>query len=359
MPTPPRSVTNEKVIQADGPVRVTVRRQAGPETVQLLQQTVYGTSGPRYQHTGQDQKVHEIVGAHYFEAWTGTQLAGTYCLSERTVRTAAGPLTGFYGRYLSVHPDYGGQGYGRLLKRKAVAYITGITPQPHVFYSYIEEANGRSMRLSAGEGFADLATLEALLFSRPYPKANPRVSRLPADRYPDMRQRLESTYEPYTLVQFERLFYGGHYFVLEAGGEIVAGVQANPVRWRIVGMPGLSGKLIMRVAPHLPVLGRLINPDRYAFAALEALYVQPGREAALLTLLEGVLADLGCTSALLMADVHAPVAGWLKRSGKLGIMNALKKNIFTKVMAKANGLAPDEIKAFPAQPVYTSAFDYT
>jgi hypothetical protein len=124
-------------------------------------------------------------------------------------------------------------------------------------------------------------------------------------------------------------------------------------------MPGLSGKLIMHLVPRLPVLGRLVNPDRYAFAALEALYVRPGREAALLTLLEGVLAQLGFTSALLMADVHAPPAQWLKNSGRLGIMNALKKNIFTKVMAKANGLSLSDLKAFPAQPVYTSAFDYT
>lgn len=60
-----------------------------------------------------------------------------------------------------------------------------------------------------------------------------------------------------------------------------------------------------------------------------------------------------------MADVHDPVAQGLKRSGRLGIMNALKKNIFTKVMAKANGLPPEAVKSFPAQPVYTSAFDYT
>ena len=50
------------MICEDGPVRVTVRRQAGAETVRLLQQTIYGTSGPRYQHTGQAQKVHEIAG---------------------------------------------------------------------------------------------------------------------------------------------------------------------------------------------------------------------------------------------------------------------------------------------------------
>ena len=355
----PDASGNGKTIYRDGPVRVTVSRQAGPETVRLLRQTVYGTSGPRYRHTGQEQKVHEITRPRYFEAWAGTQLAGTYCLSERTVRTAAGAVTGFYGRYLSVHPDHGGRGFGRVLTREAVAHVTRQTPQPHVCYAYVEEANGRSMRLFVADGFSDIATLEAIVFSRPYPKARPGVGRLPAARYPAMRQLLESACGAYTLLQFDHLFYAGNYFVREAGGEIVAGVQANPVRWRIVSMPGLSGKFIMHVVPHLPVMGRLVNPDRYAFAALEALYVRPGHEAALLTLLEGVLAALGVTSALLMADVHDPVAQGLKRSGRLGIMNALKKNIFTKVMAKANGLPLEAVKAFPAQPVYTSAFDYT
>jgi hypothetical protein len=101
---PPRSANNEEVIYQDGPVRITVSRQAGAETVRLLEGTIYGTSGPRYQHTGQAQKVHEIAGPRYFEAWAGATLAGTYCLSERTVQTPAGPVTGFYGRYLSVHP---------------------------------------------------------------------------------------------------------------------------------------------------------------------------------------------------------------------------------------------------------------
>jgi RimJ/RimL family protein N-acetyltransferase len=336
-----------------------VSRQAREEAVSLLKQTIYGTSGPRYQHTGQEQKAHEIAGPLFFEAWAGTALAGTYCLSERIVRTPTGAITGFYGRYLSVDPRYGGKGYGRLLKREAVAFVEQNTPRPHVFYSYIEEANGRSMRISSEEGFSVIGTLEAILFSRPYPRVSPQVSRLSADKYDVIRQLLESAYQPYTLVQFDRLFYGQNYFVLEEGGEIIAGVQANPVRWRIVDMPGISGKLIMHIVPHLPVVGRLVNPEQYKFAALEAIYVKPGREKALLQLLESVLAGFGFTSALLMADVQAPVAQWLKSSGKLGIMNALKKNIYTKVMAKANGLVIGDLKAFPEQPIYTSAFDYT
>lgn len=357
--TPANSGNNAEIIYREGALRIAVSRHASGETIALLKRTIYGTSGPKYQHTGQEQKAHEIAGPLFFEAWVGSTLAGTYCLSERIVRTPAGAVTGFYGRYLSVDQHYSGKGYGRLLKKEAVAFVEQHTPRPHVLYSYIEEANGRSMCISSREGFADMGTLEALLFSRPYPRKSPQVSRLSADKYEAMRRLLESAYEPYTLVQFDRLFYGRNYFVLEEGGELIAGVQANPVRWRIVDMPGISGKLIMHVVPYLPVMGRLINPARYQFAALEAIYVKPGREEALLQLLEGVLAGFGFTSAMLMADVQAPVAQWLKSSGRLGIMNALKKNIYTKVLVKANGLAVGELKAFPEQPIYTSAFDYT
>jgi RimJ/RimL family protein N-acetyltransferase len=82
-------------------------------------------------------------------------------------------VTGFYGRYLSVHPDHGGKGYGRLLKREAVAYVAERTPQPHVFYSYIEEANGRSMRLSTGEGFSTLLPWKPSCFRGPTPNRMP------------------------------------------------------------------------------------------------------------------------------------------------------------------------------------------
>ncbi len=64
MQVPPDADGNGKTIYQDGPVRVTVSRLAGAETVRLLGQTVYGTSGPRYQHTGQEQKAHEIPEPH-------------------------------------------------------------------------------------------------------------------------------------------------------------------------------------------------------------------------------------------------------------------------------------------------------
>ncbi|HET9503870.1 MAG TPA: GNAT family N-acetyltransferase [Hymenobacter sp.] len=335
-------------------LQLTVSPVASAATVALLQQTTYGTHGPQYRHTGQAEKVARITGPHFFELWKGEELAGTYCLSRRLVPTPTGPVPGYYGRYLAVAAAHQGHGYGHLLKQEAVRYIERTQAGPHLFYSYVEGANARSLQIAAQAGFHALAQLEALAFGRLYPKLDPRFGQLPAAEQPAMRAWLAAAYQGHALVQLDHLFDEGNYFVLRENGEIIAGVQANPVRWRIVAMPGISGKFMLRVLPHVPVLKRLINPARHEFAALEALYVLPGREPALLALLESVLAHFGYTSALVMLDTTSPLHGYLKNSGKLGLLQALKQPTYSQVLVKLNGLAQA-----PAPPLYASAFDYT
>jgi len=340
-------------------LRLVVSAQASPHSVALLQHTVYGTHGPQYRHTGQAEKVAHITGPYFFELWKGDELAGTYCLSERQVHTPAGPVPGYYGRYLAVPAAHRGHGYGHLLKQEAVRYIERMQPQPHLFYSYIEGANARSLQISAKAGFCPLAQLEALAFGRLYPRRDLRFSQLPVVEQPAMRARLAAAYQAYSLVQFDHLFDDNNYFVLRENGEIIAGVQAQPVRWRIEAMPGLSGQLLLRVLPYVPVLKRLINPANHQFAALEALYVQPGREPELLVLLESVLAHFGYTSALMMLDTNSPLHQYLKGSGKLGLLQAIKKPTYSQVLGKLNGLRPAQVKHAPTQSLYASAFDYT
>jgi RimJ/RimL family protein N-acetyltransferase len=335
-------------------LQLTVGPVASAAAVALLQHTTYGTHGPQYRHTGQAEKVAHLVGPHFFELWQGDELAGTYCLSERLVQTWAGPVPGYYGRYLAVAVAHQGHGYGHLLKQEAVRYIERTRPGPQLFYSYVEGANVRSLQISAKAGFHALAQLEALAFGRLYPRRDLRFGQLPAAEQPAMRARLAAAYQAHGLVQFDHLFDQDNYFVLRENGEIIAGVQANPVRWRIVAMPGASGKLLLHVLPHVPVLRRLINPANHEFAALEGLYVQPGREPELLALLESVLAHFGYTSALVLLDTNSPLHTYLKGSGKLGLLQAIKHPTYSRVLVKLNGLPP-----MPTQPLYASAFDYT
>jgi RimJ/RimL family protein N-acetyltransferase len=351
----------EEIIFADSAptLRLNISRTASPAGVALLQRTIYGTHGPQYSHTGQAEKVARVTGPYFFDLWAGLELVGTYCLSERVVRTPAGPVAGYYGRYLAVADAHRGRGYGHRLKQAAVRYIERTRPQPQVFYSYIEEANVRSLKISAEAGFQPLAQLEALAFGRLYPRCDARFGQLAAAELPAMQATLAAAYAGHSLVQFDHLYDQQHYFVLREKGEIIAGVQANPVRWRIVAMPGLSGQLLLHVLPHVPVLRRLINPANHTFAALEALYVQPGREPELLVLLESVLAHFSYTSALVMLDTTSPLHTYLKSSGKLGLLQAIKQPTYSQVLAKLNGLSLGQLKQAPTQPLYASAFDYT
>jgi GNAT superfamily N-acetyltransferase len=338
---------------------ITHSQKVSEQAINLLKRTIYGTSGPKYQHTGQDKKAKHIAGPYFFNLYSEDKLAGTYCLSERLIKIPTGEINSFYGRYFAVDPSYSGKGYGSLLIKEAIRYVNRSTKYPYLTYVYVEETNERSLSAFRKDNYTDIGTLEALVFSRPYPKTDQRVSLLAENDRKNMRSLLEDTYKNHTLVQFDHLYYEGNYFVLKENNKVIAGVQANPVLWRIVDMPGIGGKFIMNVVPHLPVLKRLVNPDKYQFVSLEGIYVKPGRENELFSLLESVLVHFTLTSALIMLDVNSPVRELLKRSGKLGIMNALKKNIYSKVLLKTEGIDVQDVKEASNQPIYTSAFDYS
>jgi GNAT superfamily N-acetyltransferase len=325
----------------EGHLRISVNACASQETVDLLQRTVYGTHGPRYRHTGQEVKVHHLTHPYYFNLYANEQLVGTYCLSGRQIQLPIGSTQSFYGRYFSIDPLFSGKGYGSLLKSQAIQYLEKLIQRPFLFYSYVEESNEPSMRISKKDGYQSMAILDAVLFSRLYPQADARVSRLSAPELPTIQSLLTSTYQDYTLVQFDRVYYDQNYFVRKEQGEIIAGIQANPVRWQIVEMPGLSGQLVMRLLPRLPLLRRLFNPHDHRFVALEAAYVRPGREEALFPLMESVLAHFGLTSALWVQDINSPFYP-IVTSGKLGLLNAMQKSIRTHVWPERK---PDQISS--------------
>lgn len=355
----PTPINPHEIIYAKDQLVITVSEQASKEAIDLLKRTVYGTHGPKYQHMGQEKKCLHISDPYFFNMWVNEKLAGTYCLSGRVVNIKIGKMKSYYGRYLTIHPPYMGKGYGQILKRKAIEYMENVNKQPYLLYSYIEEHNQRSLKISESERFLNIGKLDTVVFSRLYPKKDKRFQRLDSSALSHMLGLLEEAYKDYCLVNFEKVYYEQNYFVLKEQGEIIAGVQANPIEWRIIDLPGLSGKMIIKIVPKIPIVKRLFNPEKYQFVALEALYFKAGREDDLFILLESVIAHFQYTSALIVLDEKSSICKLLKDSGKLGIMNSLKSYIYTFVMTKANGFDSINIKAYESQPIYTCSFDYT
>ncbi len=326
------------------------------EVVSLLKRTIYGTKGPKYQHTGQEVKLANLKSPIFFTLKSKEETIGFCCICEREIMIEEQSFLGYYGRYFAVDVRFRGNDYGRLLTKIATEYIEANSKNPSIFYSYIEENNIRSLKISMASGFESISTLETIIFSRLYPKQNKNVSRLAQSEIPTILSKLESQNSTTILRTFENINYQDNYFVIREKGIIVAGLQANPVCWKIKEMEGISGKILLKILPHIPIIKRLINPDKYDFLAIEGLFVENGYEDYLYDLLEGVLHQFAMTSALIQLDSKSPFLKVFTDRGNLGLLNSMKKDVKTHVMVKVINGDKSIIKAGE---VYVSSFDFT
>ena len=351
-----RIIVNSLVLYHQRDISISVGQTFDNEIVNLLKRTTYGTSGSKYQHTGQEVKLANLKNPIFFTLKNKKDVIGFYCVCEREIMVGTENYLGYYGRYLVVDERFQGNNYGMLLKKVAVDYVETNAVSPSIFYSYIEENNTRSLNISKTLGFESVSILETIIFSRLYPRKNVNISRLNSTELPTIIFKLKSQNSTTILRTFENINYQDNYFVIKEKGVIVAGLQANPVRWKIKEMEGISGKILLKILPHIPILKRLINPEKYDFLAIEGIFIEAGYEEYLYDLLEGVLHHLNMTSALIQLDSKSLILNLLKEKGDLGLLNRLKKDVKTQVMIKTINC---DKSAITAGEVYVSSFDFT
>ena len=351
-----RILVKPLIIHQQGNISISVGQTFEDEIISLLKRTIYGTRGLKYQHTGQEIKLANLKKPIFFTLKNREKIIGFYCLCEREVMVGADSYLGYYGRYLAVDEHFQGNHYGNLLKKVATEYIKANSTSPSILYSYIEENNTRSLNISKKLGFESISTLETIIFSRLYSQKNVNISRLDSIELPTILFKLESQNSTTILRTFENINYQDNYFVIKDKDVIVVGLQANPVRWKIKEMEGISGKILLKILPHIPILKRLINPEKYDFLAIEGFFVESGYEDYLYNLLEGVLHHFNMTSALIQLDSKSLILNLLKEKGDLGLLNSLKKDVKTHVMIKAINC---DQSAITAGEVYISSFDFT
>ena len=333
-----------------------VSAQADSDAISLLQNTIYGTEGIRYQQTGQELKLHKLYHPYFFQLYYGQELIGFYCLDRRPVGFPDVSVNGYYGRYLVVRDDYQGKGYGQLLKSTAIDYISGSTQDPQLFYSYIEAKNTRSMKASWQENFVSVAQLKTYMFRRFLPKVDYRFQIASLIDPVRTLKLVENQFAHYGFQNFVNINYQNHYFTLEENGQVLAGVQANPIVWKLVHIPGILGPLVRHVAPSVPGLRRFFNPSRQSFVVLEGVFVEKNRPDLLPVLLESVLAYYKIHTAMWQIDEKDPMIDLIKTQ-KMGMLSQFQPDVITHVMVKAVNL-PTTID-LSKNPAYVSCFDFS
>jgi RimJ/RimL family protein N-acetyltransferase len=337
---------SENCIFSKKECKILVSNQIGNDGLLLLKNTTYGTSGPKYTHTNQVERTENLSNSYFFKLYFNNKLIGLYCLCKRFVQNK----NAYYGRYFTILPEFQSHGYGLILKDEAVKYIESIDNSKPNIYSYIEENNKKSLQVSQKLGFVISGRLETIIFTRFYPKSSANFSKASELELKEIHAVLKEKYYKYHFNNLEKIGYLDNYFILKKNGNIVAGIQANPVTWIIDGMEGITGFFLLNILPKIPILNKVFNPSKFEFLAIEGIF---GSIEAIFELLEATLNHFSIYSAMLQLDVNDPYLIGFKNKGKLGLLNFLKKPTKTLLITKY------PINQSPNEPNYVSSFDYT
>lgn len=336
---------------------IEVVREINDEIKALLSSMKWGTNGPIYQKIKNSEKDDNIHQPHFLLLRNATDLIGMCTVSERPMRFGSEEIRSYYLQHFSVKKEYQGKKYSQLLIGQARHYFETVIPKPFIGYAYIEGSNIRSQKAAKFIGYEAVRNFQTILFSRMFPQKQGNVRRYKSSEKSMILQKLQDFYKNYGFVHFTNTFHHDNYFVLEQDGDLIAGVQAFPVAWKILEMPGFAGKLIMNVVPHIPLVNRLFNPKSHQFLVFDSIFCESGKEAELIQLLEAVLAELSVYSALLWLDKADDLFKKLDNLKKWGILDKVEGKLPVTAIAKIHGLPDTKIETFKQMPMYIAGFD--
>ncbi|MFK7923829.1 MAG: hypothetical protein AB8H47_17850 [Bacteroidia bacterium] len=298
---------------------------AAPAVAELLGNTIWGTKGGiRYSHTDGLDKVNKLADTTYLTLWRESEIRACVGFVRKELQSSELEiLPAYYIRYLAVAAQWQAQttsgsqqgknkarqGGNRLFRKKFAELYEDADywrdqvnlAQPVCFYAYVVMDNDRSANLVLSNGFEVLRSFRTMVFSRFRPKRSPKVRKIKSHEIPEIEAKLKSFYQEYSYSAAD-LRIQHDYYVWEEEGEIIAGVQAQTIKWTIEEIPGLAGKIAMNVLPKVGFLRRILNPEDFRFAGLDALFYQPGAASLLPLLYEHILADLGLHISMIWFD---------------------------------------------------------
>ncbi len=346
-----------------------VKRDTIPpqSVIDLLKNTLIGTNGTLYQLLDTAEKIHALHQPTFIYLERNGKAIANFTICKREITIGNNKAPSLYIRYFAFDSIFqggsekskGNSGFHQYFKALFESSNTNpITPvrEKLMYWAFIDPENLRSFNMNEQFGFQTIGKFKTTAFSRVNPKKH-NIERAACADYNAIRESLHSFYKDYQLYSTIHLFEHDNYFVIKKEGEIVCGIQANPVHWKIKSLPGTTGKIMLKYARYIPRIKKLINPENHCFLATEGLFWKPGYEHEVANLLEGVLAETGHHSLLIWTDSNYDILEKLRI--KWGFIQRMKKNNEVHIVAKLNNYSTAEIDMLKSQPKYLSGFDMT
>jgi len=229
--------------------------------------------------------------------------------------------------------------------------------QPSIIFAIIDQTNLRSMNFSAQMGMETIGVMAGFSFSRLRPKNSARLERIAENDKEQVLALLKEYYHAYTLFFTEPVFKNNDYYVIKEDGRVVAGIQFYPVRWKIVDFGSKLANLAARVLTKIPWVKNRISKEKLSFLAFDAIYCQPGYEASLYELMEGVLARTGTYLGMVLMDQESDLYRLFRERQNLGLMHKFMGTLHADIRVRFINM-PDEIRNyFLKHPTYIPTYD--
>lgn len=231
-------------------------------------------------------------------------------------------------------------------------------PAPNFFYAYVDPKNERSAILCEEFGFTTLREFNTYTLGHLFPEKRCSFERISSSNRTEVKEYLHEFYQSYNFYTEDNLFYKDQYYLVRnENGDIVAGLQANPEKWKIHDLPGLTGKILLHVLGKLPITNRLIRHN-YQFLALDYIFCLSGHEKDLSDLIETLLYEHSMNAAMILTDVGSSLHTILSKID-MGIIGRLKKPIPISAIAKGNDISTSQWNHLKNYPSFQSSFDTT
>jgi len=337
-------------------VHVIAENALSPETVQLLESTVWGQHGLIFRSLDMREMLGALTRPVFLRLVKDGETLAAAVRNRKALLMAGRQFDAVHLALFAVRPDCRRKGYGRILAKVSREYFGEMLRPPGVLYGYIESGNEASLRLNLGIGYRDLGQIKSRIFSRANPRRSERVERLGEGERSGMLALLNETYASHALAGLDQSLDTGRYFIVRRNGEIVAGAQVHTLRWNLLQLPGWRGKLALNLLPRIPVLGKNFTPEDLRFGRAGNFFAREGSEHLISEILETVMAEKGLPFTTLFMDPRGTIERRLLDKTRFGLLGLGIGGGF-HVLGEFKGIGDDEIDTICRAPMLISPRD--
>lgn len=333
-----------------------LRTEVTPEIIDLLQQTTLGTNGAKYKHLDTSTRIYEADNALFLSVERRHKTLGNVTFCRRGEH--------WYIRYFAFQSvlqradqkktNHKGNS---VLKRELRSFfeqaLQGNESNPAVrsMYAYIDPKNDKSKWMSENFGFQTIAKLATQSFSRIYPKMSKRF--MHCDDWNEIAPIIREFYGDHQYYFETHCSKPPFYVLRDENKEVIACARIVHVNWEIVRLPGKMGGFLTQSIPYIPLLRKLIKPQKHQFVVPEIVWSKNNDSKLLTELFESILADQKLNLILWWTDVRNPLYQNIKSKVNWGMLHPII------------GVAPVDVVQLKSivnpktqqQPVFVTAYD--